>query len=191
MIGIYKITSPSGKVYVGQSVNIESRKSGYSKLRDCKNQTKLYNSLIKYGFSQHIFEVVEQCSIEELNVRERHWQDFYNVLSKNGLNCRLTGTEDRSGKLSEESIRKRVANTDWSKKVLNTDFIKRTANTDYVKRTANTDLISKAANTDYIKKVINTDYKLIANKNKKAIQQFTKQGNFYKNGNQEEKQGRH
>jgi len=175
MIGIYKITNPNGKIYIGQSINIESRKHSYSKLRDCKNQTKLYNSLVKYGFSAHIFECIEQCTIEQLNERERYWQDYYNVL-KEGLNCKLTGSRDRSGKLSEEAIRKRVANTDWSKKVLNTDFQKRTANTDYAKRTANTDLITKAANTDYAKKVRNTDYKTIANKNKKAVQQYTKQG---------------
>ena len=31
MIGIYKITNPSGKIYIGQSINIENRKKIYSK----------------------------------------------------------------------------------------------------------------------------------------------------------------
>jgi hypothetical protein len=105
MTGIYKITSPSEKVYIGQAVNIEKRKKNYSKLR-CKKQPRLYNSLLKYGFSEHIFEVIEECSIEDLNTRERHWQDFYDVLGKSGLNCRLTGTEDKSGKLSQHQIDK-------------------------------------------------------------------------------------
>lgn len=44
MIGIYKITSPSGKVYIGQSVNIERRFLDYKK--SLKNtQIKLYNSI--------------------------------------------------------------------------------------------------------------------------------------------------
>jgi group I intron endonuclease len=107
MIGIYKITSPTGKVYIGQSIDISYRKARYEK-GFCKNQPRVYSSLVKYGFSEHIFEVVEQCSIEILNVRERHWQDFYNVLGVNGLNCKLTTTEDKSGTLSE-STRKKIS----------------------------------------------------------------------------------
>jgi len=105
MIGIYKIESPSGRIYIGQSINIERRKDSYSKLQDCKKQTRLYNSLKKYGFDHHTFEVVEQCLIEQLNERERYWQDYYNVLLE-GLNCKLTKTSDRSGYFSEESKQK-------------------------------------------------------------------------------------
>lgn len=106
MIGIYKITSPSGKVYIGQAVDIERRRKEYVGLH-CKNQTKLYNSLVKYGFSEHIFEVIEECGIGELNVRERHWQDLYNVLEE-GLNLRLTGTENTSGRQAKDTVEKRV-----------------------------------------------------------------------------------
>ena len=105
MIGIYKITSPSGRIYIGQSVDLEKREWKYSIL-DCKGQKRLYASLSKYSFSKHIFEVVEQCSEDQLNVRERHWQDFYDVLSEGGLNCKLTGTEDLRVVHSEETRRK-------------------------------------------------------------------------------------
>ena len=115
MIGIYKITNPKGRVYVGQAINTERREKAYGRL-DCKGQTKLYNSLIKYGFSEHIFEIIEECKVEELNTRERHWQDFYDVLSENGLNCRLTQSHDKSGKVSKESIVKRLTNTDYQKR---------------------------------------------------------------------------
>jgi hypothetical protein len=107
MIGIYKITSPSGKVYIGQAVDIERRKKEYTGLH-CKNQTKLHNSLVKYGFSEHIFEVLEECNIEELNIRERHWQDYYEVL-ETGLNLRLTGTGNISGRQAKDTIEKRAA----------------------------------------------------------------------------------
>jgi group I intron endonuclease len=106
MIGIYKITSPSGRIYIGQSVDIVKRKQQYSSGINYNNQTKLYNSLVKYGFSEHIFEIVEQCVVEELNERERYWQEFYDVVSQRGLNCRLTTTNDKSGKLSENTIKK-------------------------------------------------------------------------------------
>jgi len=101
MVGIYKITSPTGRVYIGQAIDIHVRwEKNYKKLQ-CKKQPRLYNSLLKYSFSQHIFEVVEECKVEELNERERYWQDFYDVLSEKGLNCKLTKAEDRSGKWSE------------------------------------------------------------------------------------------
>lgn len=86
MIGIYKITNPNGKNYIGQSINIEKRFNQYKKLT-CKNQVILYRSLLKYGVENHIFEVIEECNIEILNERERYWQDFYNVIEK-GLNCK-------------------------------------------------------------------------------------------------------
>ncbi len=102
MIGIYKITSPSGRIYIGQSVNIDNRISSYKNLK-CKNQTKLYRSLLKYTFENHNFEIIEQCNIEILNERERYWQDFYNSSSKKGLNCRLTKSNDKVGLLSNET----------------------------------------------------------------------------------------
>ena len=76
IIGIYKITSPSGKIYIGQSKNIRQRKKFYS-FYNCKNQIKLFNSLKKYSFEKHIFEVVEECLLEQLNERETYWKQYY------------------------------------------------------------------------------------------------------------------
>lgn len=104
MIGIYKITSPFGKIYIGQSTNIIKRKT-YYKHSLCKNQTKLYYSIKKYGIDKHIFEIIEECNIKELNNKERFWQDFYNCVKK-GLNCRLTESDDKSGNISEETKNK-------------------------------------------------------------------------------------
>ena len=64
-------------------------------------------SFKKYGVKNHIFEVIEECLVENLNKRERYWQEYYNVLNE-GLNCRLTETEERSGKLSKETVQRRV-----------------------------------------------------------------------------------
>jgi group I intron endonuclease len=100
--GIYKIISPTNRVYIGQAVDIYHRWNIYKKL-DCKTQQRLYNSLKKYGFEKHTFEIVELCEIEHLNIFERKWQDFYNVTGIKGLNCKLTKTKDKSGKLSEET----------------------------------------------------------------------------------------
>ena len=105
MIGIYKITSPSGKVYVGQSVHIQNRFTAYRRLANCSEQHKLFRSFLKYGVGNHIFEVIEECQLENLNTRERHWQEFYDTV-QNGLNCMLTRDEHRSGKHSQETIQK-------------------------------------------------------------------------------------
>ena len=100
LCGIYKITSPSGRVYVGQSKDIESRWVSYRK-GNCHQQRILFNSIIKYGWINHIFEIIEECEVDELNCRERYWQDFYEVEKRGrGLNCILTGC----GELKEKKI---------------------------------------------------------------------------------------
>jgi group I intron endonuclease len=104
MIGIYKITSPSNRVYIGQSTNIEFRFLAY-KRGWCKKQIKLYNSLLKYGYDNHTFVVIDECDVMLLNERERYWQDYYNVL-ENGLNCNLTKTTDKSGYFCKETKEK-------------------------------------------------------------------------------------
>jgi group I intron endonuclease len=105
MIGIYKITNPSGKVYIGQSINIDKRFKNYKSISQTKGQIMLHNSFKKYGIDNHIFEVIEECSVELLNERERYYQDFYNVLTE-GLNCILTNTTDCIKVYSKESIEK-------------------------------------------------------------------------------------
>lgn len=102
MIGIYKISSPSGKIYIGQAIDIERRKKLYQ-THNCPYQIKLLRSLQKYGFANHIFEIIEECLELNLNEHERFWQDYFNVTGINGLNCRLTKTTDKTGVMSEES----------------------------------------------------------------------------------------
>lgn len=105
--GIYKITSPTGKVYIGQAVDIERRFKEYYKLLDkIKTQTRLYKSLLKYGFEAHQCDVIEYCSEDELNCSERFWQDEFDVIGENGLNCILQECGEKRRGLSEETKRK-------------------------------------------------------------------------------------
>ena len=96
MIGIYKITSPSGRHYIGQSIDIDRRKKQYQRVT--KNQTFLYNSLKKYGFDSHDFSVLETIDGEKLSNAELiQWLDakelFYslkfNSMFPDGLNLRI------------------------------------------------------------------------------------------------------
>lgn len=108
IIGIYKIISPSGKIYIGQSKDIYNRWKCYHKPK--KNvQTKLYNSFRKYGSKNHIFEIVQICEFSELNeLEEKYVLEFDSV--KNGLNARYGG--GAKGKTTDETKEKlRLINT--------------------------------------------------------------------------------
>lgn len=81
--GIYKIESPSGKLYIGQSKNIKQRYRhhlGYSSV-----STKLGRSYLKYGKEDHVFSVVEYCDIVELSEKELYYINYYNSREE-GLN---------------------------------------------------------------------------------------------------------
>ena len=101
MTGIYKITSPNNRVYIGQSINIPIRFKYYKSL-NCKKQIKLYRSFLKYGVKNHIFEIIEICFPENLNERERYYQDYFNVIN-DGLNCSLVNSLNKSGEMSFDS----------------------------------------------------------------------------------------
>jgi group I intron endonuclease len=101
MVGIYKIESPSGKVYIGQSVNITDRKRRYANLH-CKGQRKIYRSIMKYGWDKHIFSVLIECEINRLNDLEIYYSELYDSTNpKTGLNLRYCGGS--RGKASEET----------------------------------------------------------------------------------------
>ena len=105
MIGIYKITSPTKRIYIGQSINIERRFSTYKRNNPINKQPRLYGSFKKYGIENHKFEIVCECDISELNNRERYWQDYFNVLEI-GLNCCLTKTNNLDYIISTETRKK-------------------------------------------------------------------------------------
>jgi group I intron endonuclease len=105
MIGIYKITSPSNKIYIGQSTNIEQRWKWYNRLY-CKNQTKLYYSLKKYGPENHIFEIIEECNEYDLLKKETYWKYYYKVLEIPSLCCRIDGKGGKNSKTTNRLISK-------------------------------------------------------------------------------------
>lgn len=102
--GIYKITSPSGKIYIGQSKDCLFRKTEYSRVR-CKQQAKLYQSLLKYSWEAHVFEIIYECKKEELNNWEKYYVDFFKTFNtKHGLNLRDGGGNHAT--FSEETKKK-------------------------------------------------------------------------------------
>lgn len=78
MIGIYKITNPKGKIYIGQSINIEKRWQKYKySLINSYSQPKLHRSFKKYGVENHTFNILEECETNILNEKETYWKKHY------------------------------------------------------------------------------------------------------------------
>jgi group I intron endonuclease len=100
MTGIYKITNPKGKVYIGQSIDINRRFNEYKKLL-CNQSKKLYNSLKKYNPESHKFEILEECNVVELNSKEEYYILKYNS-HIDGLNIKLASKPSWTGKKRPE-----------------------------------------------------------------------------------------
>jgi group I intron endonuclease len=98
---IYKITNPKDKIYIGCTIDFKRRLSEYRRL-SIVGQVKLYNSLSKYGFNNHKFEIVEECSDDILHEREIYWIKYFNCIEE-GLNIRLG---NRTGALMESTKQK-------------------------------------------------------------------------------------
>lgn len=118
-IGIYGITSPSGKVYIGQSWNISERFGNYRRC-ECKKQRVLLFSFQKYGVGAHSFEVIHSLtphtSQSEMDRLEQFYMDSSRAQGIVLLNCREAGSR---GKLSEETKARMSASltgrTPWNK----------------------------------------------------------------------------
>lgn len=116
MIGIYKITSPSNKVYIGQSINIKKRWINYKNLH-CKRQPKLYNSFIKYGPENHKFELIEECLESELFDKEIFYkQQFINKFGwRLALFCEIF--DQKSGGIRSEETKQKMSKAKIGKKL--------------------------------------------------------------------------
>lgn len=92
MTGIYKITDiTNGKVYIGQSINIENRIkqhfNGHGKIAiDLEINSK--------GSENFSVEILEECPTVELNRREQFYIKKYNSV-ENGYNCNYGTNKDK------------------------------------------------------------------------------------------------
>lgn len=107
MTGIYKITNPLGKVYIGQAWNIKKRFQTYNCLNKLSIGTHLYNSFLKHEIKNHKFEIVYELpkDVEQETLDE--YEIFYIQQHKDCgfkmLNIKEGGSH---GKHSEETKRK-------------------------------------------------------------------------------------
>jgi group I intron endonuclease len=108
---IYKITSPTGRIYIGKTTRLNDRIS-YYRNNNNKSQKMISNSISKYGWDNHIFEVIDESPVDTLNDLETKYIKEYNSFhydNSNGMNL-TRGGEGLSGrKLSAETIAKQIA----------------------------------------------------------------------------------
>lgn len=114
---IYVISSPSGKIYIGQCVQYLSNgnKWGYinrfkSHIRDAysggRDYCRLLNHAIrKYGPDKMIVEKVLECSIDELDELEKYHIETYGSLAPHGYNLTTGGSNSRQSDETKEKRR--------------------------------------------------------------------------------------
>lgn len=73
--GIYKLTAPDGRCYIGSSVRVEKRLRQH---RWSLAENKHYNGRLQRAWNTHghfDFEIVERCEQSMLKEREQYWMD--------------------------------------------------------------------------------------------------------------------
>ena len=86
MIGIYKIENLiNHKCYVGQSIHIEKRWQEH-----CRPSTKsvISSAIKKYGKENFSFQILEECSEQELDEKEIFYIKKFNCIIPNGYNIK-------------------------------------------------------------------------------------------------------
>lgn len=95
--GIYKITNKNNqKIYVGKSIHIEQR---WKEHISGKGNKELHNDIKKFGLTNFSFEIIELCSKEKLNEREKYWISILNSFH-NGYN------QNEGGDNNEQAVQK-------------------------------------------------------------------------------------
>lgn len=107
--GIYKITGPNGRFYIGQSVNIEGRWKYHRKMlrvgKHCNE--KLQHAWNKYGESSFSFKVLVFCPVSELDRREQKFIDSLDAIRK-GYNIAPLAASSRGVKNPSVAARNRL-----------------------------------------------------------------------------------
>jgi len=122
MIGIYKITNPEGKIYIGLSKNIKSRWKSYQSRTGMADNSSFKLSLITYGYDNHTFEIIEEVINDNklLRERERYWINYYqsniNGLNDNRGGCGTNSHSSESKQKISESLKGKPKPVDFGKK---------------------------------------------------------------------------
>lgn len=91
---IYKITNIiNNKIYIGKTIDIKKRIAKYKRSLNRSSSQIIIKSMMKYGFENFVFEVVDETDIlEELNNKEKYYIKLYDSMNtKIGYNMTSGG----------------------------------------------------------------------------------------------------
>jgi group I intron endonuclease len=103
-IGIYIFTNKiNGKVYIGQSKDIDRRyRRHISKLKSGNNTQHFQAAWNKYGSESFSFEILLECSLEQLDLWENYYIDLFQSWKRDkGYN--INKSAEGPGQCSEET----------------------------------------------------------------------------------------
>jgi group I intron endonuclease len=179
--GIYKITNPKGKIYIGYSKDLDKRENDY-KFFNIKTQPLILESLYIHGWINHVFEVLEYT--DDLREREIYWIEKFDSFN-NGLNGNKGGggpethTEETRKLISKKgkSNKGKRVHSHWKGKP-KPEYIVEANKSNKGKRVYNSHWKGKTRSEE-------TKYKMSQSQkgkpkplNNKQILQYTKQGEF-------------
>lgn len=120
--GIYEILNiKNNKRYIGQSQKVRARLQKHRRLliKNEHQNSHLQNAFNKYGIDSFSFNIIEYCSIEELDFKENFYIKSYKSNNPyNGYNYRIDNRTNRGLKWSDEQREKMKAaieNNPWYK----------------------------------------------------------------------------
>lgn len=155
---IYKLTSPSGKIYIGQTQCLYKRFNDY---RKPKANQYLMKAILKYGLENIIVDILEKdVELGLLDEREQFYLDTLQPFDVNGYNiCKEASTtrgrkrplEEMQGSIDymtgrvgelnhfygkkhSEETKQKIRESKLGKKVSQETIDKRVANTDQTKK---------------------------------------------------------
>lgn len=109
--GIYSIKNIiNGKVYIGKSTHLYRRKyQHFTALKKGKHSnTYLQASFDKYKFDSFIFEVLEQCDVNELSVKEHYWINLFDSCNRaKGYNLEIVNSDGSNSRCYDSINRMR------------------------------------------------------------------------------------
>jgi group I intron endonuclease len=170
--GIYKITSPNNKVYIGQSIDILNRFNAHRSKNIYKHK-KLHSSFNFYGINNHTFDIINilsnDCEQDILNKYEQIYMDFYRNCNIELLNIKEGG--NGYGKHSEET--KKIIREKRAKQIFSKESKIKLSNS--LKKVTHTKEWNHKVSLSQIGKIISEEQR---NKIRKPILQYDLNGNF-------------
>jgi group I intron endonuclease len=98
---IYKATSPTGKVYIGQTTRtLKERKKGHKiQALNGDKRSAFQVAILEHGFSAFQWDEIDHAeSKEALDAKEKHWIEYYDSMNpekgynnqSGGINCKAS-----------------------------------------------------------------------------------------------------